>query len=208
MEFQTANLIPSNANPGPFDTGKFKLRAVSPSDIWRKPPNLDNFTAPIIYKALPISTFKSARVTAKGPWKTLYDQGGLFLVLPPKTGGSQKPWVKSGIEFYQGKPMMSVVAADQWADWSLLPLSRESEEQGSMTVEFEREKEEDGSWVCNSPKALQSSFRRIHENVFLILLSQAPVGILKQMGKLVNFPEWYDIVDQAILTPISSRERY
>jgi regulation of enolase protein 1 (concanavalin A-like superfamily) len=150
MEFYTANLIPSNANPGPSDTGKFKLRAVPPTDIWRKPPNLDNFTAPIIYNALPISTFKSARVTAKGPWKTLYDQGGLFLVLPPKKGGFQKRWFKSGIEFYQGKPMMSVVAADEWADWSLLPLSKEDEAKGSMTVAFERE-EEDGSRVCNSP---------------------------------------------------------
>jgi regulation of enolase protein 1 (concanavalin A-like superfamily) len=114
---------------------------------WRKPPNIDNFTAPIIYNTIPISTFSSARVTAKGPWETLYDQGGLFLVLPPKKGGTQKRWVKSGIEFYQGKPMMSVVAADEWADWSLLPLGKEDEEKGSMTVEFEREKEEDGSWV-------------------------------------------------------------
>lgn len=46
--------------------------------------------------------------------------------------------------------MMSVVAADEWADWSLLPLSKEDEAKGSMTVAFERE-EEDGSRVCNSP---------------------------------------------------------
>lgn len=41
---------------------------------------------------------------------------------------------------------MSVVAADEWADWSLLPLSKEGEVKGSMTVEFEREREEDGKW--------------------------------------------------------------
>jgi len=42
---------------------------------------------------------------------------------------------------------MSVVAADEWADWSLLPLSTKGEEKsGSVSVEFEREQEEDGSW--------------------------------------------------------------
>jgi uncharacterized protein len=146
MELKTANLIESNS-PGPHSDGKFKLLAVPPTDIWRKPPNIDNFTAPIIYHSIPISSFKSAHVTATGDWKTLYDQGGLHLVLPPKKGSSQKRWVKSGIEFYQGKPMMSVVAADEWADWSLLPLSTKGEERsGSVSVEFEREQEEDGSW--------------------------------------------------------------
>lgn len=41
---------------------------------------------------------------------------------------------------------MSTVAADLYADWSLLPLSKEDEEKGTMTVEVEREREEDGSW--------------------------------------------------------------
>ena len=41
---------------------------------------------------------------------------------------------------------MSVVAADQWADWSLLPLSEADEKDGKMTVEMEREQEKDGSW--------------------------------------------------------------
>lgn len=68
-------------------------------------------------------------------------------MLPPKKGSTQKRWVKSGIEYYQDKPMMSVVAADEWADWSLLPLSTKGDERtGSMTVEFEREQEEDGSF--------------------------------------------------------------
>ena len=40
---------------------------------------------------------------------------------------------------------MSVVAADEWADWSLLPLSAEDESAGKMTVVMERELE-DGKW--------------------------------------------------------------
>ncbi|TVY56883.1 Uncharacterized protein LCER1_G003079 [Lachnellula cervina] len=147
MELKTENLIPENSSPGPDKNGTFNLLAVSPTDIWRKPPKIDNFNAPIIYHSIPISSFKSAHVTAKGEWLTLYDQGGLFLVLPPKKGSEQKRWIKSGVEFYQGKPMMSVVAADEWADWSLLSLATRGEERnGSVTVEFEREQEEDGSW--------------------------------------------------------------
>lgn len=121
---------------------KTSLRATAPTDIWRKPPNLDVFNAPVLSKSIPISSFKSVRVSASGEWKTLYDQGGLVLVLPAKKSGTQKRWVKTGIEFYHEKPRMSVVAADEWADWSLLPLSPEDEEAGKMTVEMEREIED------------------------------------------------------------------
>lgn len=63
------------------------------------------------------------------------------------TERAQKRWVKAGIEFYDGKPMMSVVAADRWADWSLLPLEAgEDEKEGKMTVVVEREREEDGEF--------------------------------------------------------------
>lgn len=41
---------------------------------------------------------------------------------------------------------MSVVSADAWSDWSLLPLSTSDEKAGRMTVEMERDVEEDGSW--------------------------------------------------------------
>jgi regulation of enolase protein 1 (concanavalin A-like superfamily) len=124
---------------------KASLRAMAPTDIWRKPPNLDVFDAPVITKSIPISSFKRVRVSASGEWSTLYDQGGLVLVLPPKKSGTQKRWIKTGIEFYNNKPRMSVVAADEWADWSLLPLSAEDERAGKMTVEMERE-QEDGEW--------------------------------------------------------------
>jgi len=140
----------SNSSNPTFDSlltpgSKTSLRATAPTDIWRKPPNLDVFNAPIISKSIPISSFKSIRVSASGEWSTLYDQGGLVLVLPAKKSGTQKRWVKTGIEFYNNKPRMSVVAADEWADWSLLPLSAEDERAGKMRVEMERELE-DGVW--------------------------------------------------------------
>ena len=132
--------------PQPVPDGPFTIHTPAPTDIWRKPPSRDVFDAPVTYKSLPISTFKRARVTATGDWKTLYDQGGLVLVLPPKKSSSQKRWVKCGIEFYDGVPRMSVVAADKWADWSLLPLSGPDEAAGRMTVEVERQQEKDGRW--------------------------------------------------------------
>ncbi|KAF4612835.1 hypothetical protein G7Y89_g15537 [Cudoniella acicularis] len=144
MEFKHANILPSKA-PSPNPDGTFTLSTTAPTDIWRIPPTRDDFNAPIIYLSIPVSSFKSARVTAQGAWKTQYDQGGLVVVLPPKKGSAQKRWVKTGIEFYNGKPRMSAVAATESADWSLLPLSAEDEAAGKMTVEIERD-QEDGTW--------------------------------------------------------------
>jgi regulation of enolase protein 1 (concanavalin A-like superfamily) len=148
MAFHYANYspVPHTASSAPSST--FTLTASAPTDIWRKPPDLDVFTAPIAYQSLPISAFLSARVTVSAEWKTLYDQGGLVIVLPPKKSAvspEQKRWVKAGIEFYQGRPFMSVVAADEWADWSLVPLSEDNARDGQVTVEIERDREEDGN---------------------------------------------------------------
>jgi uncharacterized protein len=147
MAFQYANYSSAAPSASPTPSGSFTLSASAPTDIWRKPPNLDVFTAPIIYQSLPISSFLSARVTVSAEWKTLYDQGGLVVVLPRKKSSAtpeQKRWVKTGIEFYHGRPFMSVVAADEWADWSLVPLSGANALQGRVTVEIERDREEDG----------------------------------------------------------------
>ena len=77
-------------------------------------------------------------------WTTLYDQGGLILVLPSKDSNSPHRWIKTGIEFVNGKANISTVASDRWSDWSLCPLSNE----GGTSVTVEMEKGEDGSlWV-------------------------------------------------------------
>jgi len=107
-------------------------------DIWRKPPSLDVFNAPVIYTSMPSSSFTSMSVDISAEWKTLYDQGGLVLHIP-----SHKRWVKAGVEFENGKPWISVVVADKWADWSLMPLSPDAK--GYLHLKFERVVEEDTS---------------------------------------------------------------
>ena len=79
-------------------------------------------------------------------WKTLYDQGGLCLILPGTeqqdqsvATATQRKWVKTGIEFYDGVPKISTVVCDRWADWNLFPLSNNGEDGRSVKVEMERE---------------------------------------------------------------------
>ena len=116
------------------------LSARPHTDIWRKPPSTNVFNAPILYRQIPLSSFRRARVAIHADWKTLYDQGGIILVAP-QPDGSEK-WVKTGIEFYGNRANVSTVAADRWADWSLLPLSHSGS--GNMvTIEIAREEKGD-----------------------------------------------------------------
>jgi regulation of enolase protein 1 (concanavalin A-like superfamily) len=100
-----------------------------------------------MYKAIPLSTFKRARVTISGNWSRLYDQGGLAIVLqdPKITLDTDKKWVKTGIEFYQEEVYVGTVAADRWADWSLLQVGIKDGKR--VTLEMERDAEADTLWV-------------------------------------------------------------
>ena len=37
--------------------------------------------------------------------------------------GKKSKWIKTGIEFYEGKALVSTVVRDRWADWSLYPAA-------------------------------------------------------------------------------------
>lgn len=130
MAFQYTN---SSAAPPSHPTSNFTITAPPSTDIWRKPPNHNAFTAPILHRTLPLSHFHRIRVTISGPWKTLYDQGGLLFSRPCAADGEKK-WVKAGIEFFDGRACASVVAKDNWADWSLVEI-----ESDAVTVELARE---------------------------------------------------------------------
>ncbi|KAK7923316.1 hypothetical protein PG985_007387 [Apiospora marii] len=142
-----------------MDTTKdsFILEAGPDTDIWRKPPTKDVWNAPISRTSSgQLKKFQSARVTFWADWTERYDQGGLLLALkrvsapPAAPGQSSEKWIKTGVEFYQGAPMLSTVATDRWADWSVGPLGAPAVDPArGVTLEIIREGDENGksAWV-------------------------------------------------------------
>jgi len=112
------------------------IRAEPKTDLWRKPPHTDIDNAPTILITAPIDLhkFRSAKVTISADWNTLYDQGGLVMFIPDE---DIKKWVKTGIEFFRGKPYVGTVATSRWSDWSLVPLPESAG--GKVTIQIERE---------------------------------------------------------------------
>ncbi|KAF3483011.1 uncharacterized protein GIQ15_02335 [Arthroderma uncinatum] len=125
----------------------FTIKAYPSTDIWSKPPATHRFNAPILHKTMPLASFQRARVHVSAKWTTLYDQGGLILVVNRMDGGNAdegRKWIKTGIEFVDGVPRCSTVARDRWADWSLVPVPAADEgvagskEEVGVTIEMER----------------------------------------------------------------------
>jgi uncharacterized protein len=113
------------------------LKASPGTDIWRKPPHTNIFKVPkhtTSTSIAPLSRFRSARISFSFAWTEQYDQGGLVLSFrrssasaqsgtPGETSSIPEKWIKTGVEFYNGTPMVGTVACDSWADWSLAPLN-------------------------------------------------------------------------------------
>lgn len=122
----------------------FEITTSPGTDIWDKPPSTHSFNAPIVYKTTTVGSFKSAKVKFTATWKDKYDQGGLCMVIK---SSDMTRWVKTGIEFLDGVPLIGTVAKDRWADWSLRPLLAETKStESAATVEMENAS--DGSlWI-------------------------------------------------------------
>lgn len=58
----------------------------------------------------------SAEVTVQGQYEVLYDQAGLMMRL------SESHWIKTGIEFTDGRMYFSVVVTNNQSDWSLVEV--------------------------------------------------------------------------------------
>ncbi|KAL4892262.1 hypothetical protein BDV59DRAFT_202773 [Aspergillus ambiguus] len=142
----------------------FTLRAGPNTDLWRKPPNGDISTAPIVYTSLR-SPFVIAEVTVSADWEMEWDQGGLVIFAgaapqsfssettttttaaegcPGWRGRAARPckWVKAGMEFCAGAVHASSVSATaDGADWCLFPLGLPERGPGavhSLRVKLER----------------------------------------------------------------------
>ncbi|KAI1406057.1 hypothetical protein F4819DRAFT_481875 [Hypoxylon fuscum] len=136
----------------------FTLEAAPGTDIWRKPPTTDIWNAPISRTSSgPLKKFQSARVTFWADWTERYDQAGLLLVPKRVSASAVSPpdkWIKTGVEFYFGRPQLSTVGCDRFADWSVGPLAltpgeAEPAAAGGVTIEIVREGDEHGKsfWV-------------------------------------------------------------
>lgn len=72
------------------------------------------------------------RVTFSGDYREQYDQAGLLLRADERT------WIKAGIEFVDGAPLLSAVVTREVSDWNVVPLMRLAGDPASVTVDLER----------------------------------------------------------------------
>lgn len=149
--FNSSQPVPGNGNP----PAEFTLSAPPSTDIWAKPPSTSRFSAPILYRSIPLTSFKRARVAFNAQWKSQYDQGGLILVINGADGN--RKWVKTGIELTHGKPRLSTVVKDRWADWSLLPNPTKGP---AATIEMVREPD-NSLWVYLVEGVQKSPIREV-----------------------------------------------
>lgn len=63
----------------------------------------------------------TAEVSFAGAYKELYDQAGLMLRI------DERNWLKAGIEFVDGRRMLSVVVTRDFSDWSTAAAPTEAE---------------------------------------------------------------------------------
>ena len=142
--------------PGNGDLpAEFSITAPPSTDIWSKPPSTESFNAPILHQTVPLTNFKRARVAFNAIWKEKYDQGGLILVLNKSNG--ERKWVKTGIELAHGKPHLSTVTKDRYADWSLLSVPS-----GGPAATIEMVREADNSlWIYLVQGVQKSPIREV-----------------------------------------------
>ncbi|EEA28638.1 conserved hypothetical protein [Talaromyces marneffei ATCC 18224] len=125
--FTALNLPSSFSLPVCMDY--FTLSAGPNTDLWRKPPNGDTSTAPMVFTSLR-RPFVVAEVTISADWEMEWDQGGLVIFagdapsqsLPTESLRSSSE--TTGMEFSSGTVnAASVSATSDGADWCLSPLA-------------------------------------------------------------------------------------
>ncbi|WP_329460508.1 DUF1349 domain-containing protein [Streptomyces sp. NBC_01497] len=78
----------------------------------------------------PVPAAFTLRVTFAGDYRDQYDQAGLLLRLDATN------WIKTGIEYVDGRRQVSAVVTRDVSDWSVAPLDGPAT--GPVTVELER----------------------------------------------------------------------
>ncbi|KAL7936071.1 hypothetical protein V8C35DRAFT_248636 [Trichoderma chlorosporum] len=131
------------------------------TDVWRPATAKNNFTAPYLYTTVPAAHFQSVQVTVTGPWKTLYDQGGLVVTLPNHHNPNATRFIKAGIEFNDGSPALGVVATDVLSDWSLSPITEKQTGNAKATILVERNGTDAWVYVLENQGTTRRSLRQV-----------------------------------------------
>ncbi|KAJ5714764.1 uncharacterized protein N7483_011945 [Penicillium malachiteum] len=169
----------------------FTLTAGPNTDLWRKPPNGDTSTAPIVFTSLR-HPFVIAEVTVSADWEMEWDQGGLviFAGAAPQSFSSDAPilatsrrvgaacppckWVKAGMEFSGGTVNASSVSATaDGADWCLSPLNQPVQGPMVNSLRIKLERIGHALWIwyqvpsaspyALSPGAVGSTWKKLRE---------------------------------------------
>ncbi|KAJ5227423.1 Protein of unknown function DUF1349 [Penicillium citrinum] len=185
--FTTLNLPPAFILPQCMEY--FSLTAGPNTDLWRKPPNGDTSTAPIVFTSLR-HPFVIAEVTVSADWEMEWDQGGLVIfagaapqsfssdtaALSRQRGGPNPPckWVKAGMEFSSGTVNASSVSATaDGADWCLSPLVQTVPGPTVQSLRIKLERIGHALWIwyqvpsaspyALSPGAVGSTWKKLRE---------------------------------------------
>ncbi|KAH7389521.1 hypothetical protein DE146DRAFT_664388 [Phaeosphaeria sp. MPI-PUGE-AT-0046c] len=143
----------------------FTITSPLGTDIWRKPPNINVFTAPTHPSPLlkhPLISFYRTRLTVSlPPTFTLrqFDQAGLILHFTSLDPTKQDKWIKTGLEFYNGRSWISTAGCDAWSDWSVVPMDVGDADGPKVTVEAERTGK--SLWVYQIVKAADGKEERL-----------------------------------------------
>lgn len=111
-----------------------------------------------------------AEVKFSGKYHALYDQAGLMVRLDEAT------WVKTGIEFIDGKQHASAVVTREFSDWSVVALAQQPEtcwlrlKRQGITIEI--------SYSLNGVnyQLLRQAYLTEAESVSVGIMAASPVG--------------------------------
>ena len=98
------------------DLTRLKIRTDANTDFWQETFygfERDNGHAWLT----PVEGDFTARVRIRGDYRELYDQAGLMLRI------DSRHWIKTGIEYTDGRMHFSVVVTNGTSDWSVIPLT-------------------------------------------------------------------------------------
>ncbi|KZZ98889.1 hypothetical protein AAL_02440 [Moelleriella libera RCEF 2490] len=138
--------------------------ADSNTDIWKKPPTHDVFTAPYRpHSKGPALNFLSASISFRATYTQQFDQAGILLAF---TRRGDRKWIKSGVEYFDKTPRLSTVCTDNYSDWSVADVpSGDLVRTGQKSVTILIERSDDGNgfgmWVYHLDGENKTPLREI-----------------------------------------------